>query len=137
MDHPQQLACLNAELSKRSKSKGLCPWKLVFDELPGVLEEERFPATAFVDDLAVVVASNSRAGLKGEVERSANLVGEWCKRKRLKISGVKTQAILLKAKETDIPGAGATTFRWENPGGGIQDGPLGLEQAQQGRHRHP
>ena len=71
-------------------------WKLVFDELLGVLEQERFPATAYVDDLAVVVASNSRARLKYEAERCANLVEEWCEKKKLRMAGSKTQAILLR-----------------------------------------
>ena len=71
-------------------------WNLVFNELLGVLEEERFPATAYVDDLAVVVASNSRTRLKEEAERCANLVEEWCEKKKFRMAAAKTQAILLK-----------------------------------------
>ena len=73
-------------------------WKLVFDELLGVLEEQRFSATGYVDDLAVVVASNSIAGLRQEAERCANLVGEWCERKKLSMAASKTHTIVMKGK---------------------------------------
>lgn len=43
-------------------------WNLVFSELLFVVEEERFPATAYVKDLAVVAASNIRPRLKEEAE---------------------------------------------------------------------
>lgn len=44
----------------------------------GLLKDERFPIAACVADLAAVVVSNIRAGLKEEAEKCANLRrGEW------------------------------------------------------------
>lgn len=71
-------------------------WKLVFDQLLGELEANGFLATAYVDDLAVIVAADSRARVKAEAERCSSLVGEWCVRKKLSMASAKTQAMLLR-----------------------------------------
>lgn len=71
-------------------SRWSCSMEACFDELLVVLEEDRFPTIAYVDDLAAVVASNSKGGNKMKTERCPSIVARWYEGKKMRKVATKT-----------------------------------------------
>jgi len=92
---------------QKEMSKG-CPqgsilgplaWNWSMDDLLNrleVLEISGVYATAYADDLAIVVGENSRAKLEEKASVPINIICSWCDSYKLQIATNKTKAILVK-----------------------------------------
>lgn len=75
---------------------GPAVWNLVFSDLLRRLDQEDWEQFAFVDDLAVVIQSRTRAGLVAEAARCAEFVRQWCTTVRLELAVEKTKALVFR-----------------------------------------
>lgn len=79
-------------------------WNLVFDEaLRRIDQTDDAEVIAYADDAALIVEGESRAQLEAKSNRALNILDLWSKDAKLKISGTKTQTMLLKGKLTTHP----------------------------------
>lgn len=72
-------------------------WKLVFARVLRFLDG-KFPAIAYVDDLALVVSAPSRDALQARLNECLRTVDEECKSNKMEIAVPKTKIVLVKGK---------------------------------------
>ena len=94
--------------SQRGCPQGGCAspllWKIGMNELLNILKRKfkRLRFTAYADDLALLISSNSL----GELERSLNEIwieiGKWCKQAQLVLNVEKTEFMLLGRRKVEI-----------------------------------
>lgn len=61
-----------------------------------ILEEQNIFATAYADDLALVISGNSRVRIEESVAVAIDIICKWCISYKLQIDSDKTKAILVK-----------------------------------------
>ncbi|CAB0011020.1 unnamed protein product, partial [Nesidiocoris tenuis] len=79
---------------------GAAIWNLAFSGLLYELEDEGYPAIAYVDDLAVVVEAGAQDDLSMRATRCSQIVQEWCAKARLSTAASKTQALVMRGTKT-------------------------------------
>lgn len=79
-----------------------CPrgsmWKFIFNNLLGALENERFPATPHVEDLAIVVCPTVELAWTSMQNGVPTKLNNSARGKILIMAASKTQTMLLKGK---------------------------------------
>jgi len=78
---------------------GPLAWNWSMDELLNrlkTLEIENTYATAYADDLTLLICEKSRASIETSASRAIEMILDWCKSYKLQIAIEKTKAILVK-----------------------------------------
>jgi len=80
---------------------GPLAWNWSMDDLLNQLrelEDRGTRATAYADDLALLICENSRSNIETSASGAINIILKWCASYKLQIATEKTKAILVKGK---------------------------------------
>lgn len=94
--------CGNYIKVTKEATKG-CPqgpdlWNMVLDGLLRILEERGCSFAAYVDDLIVIISSNTRRGIEQAEQDVCRIIAQWFTENHLPLLPTKTEMVALRGK---------------------------------------